>query len=118
LDFLKKEWLTVTVDNWKLWGPANAINFMFVPAPFQVLFANFTGVMWNCYMSWKAHQAEEHAHGTDSKHGNSHAEAEAEEEEALVGSGTAAAEVAAPAAATAAASAGAGAGAGPGVGAK
>ena len=60
MDFMKNDWLTVTMNNWKLWTPAQIINFVFVPAQFQVLFANFTGVIWNCYISWKAHQSAHH----------------------------------------------------------
>jgi protein Mpv17 len=58
--FMRNDWLMVTVNNWKLWAPANAINFTFVPGQYQVLFANFTGVIWNCYVSWKAHQGVGH----------------------------------------------------------
>jgi hypothetical protein len=35
----------------------------------QVLFANFTGVIWNCYVSWKAHSSlahdDTHAHAQE-----------------------------------------------------
>jgi len=60
VDFLKNDWFSVTVSNWKLWGPAQAINFMFVPARFQVLCANCTAVAWNCFLSWKSHRNEAH----------------------------------------------------------
>ena len=44
------------ISNWQLWGPAQAINFKFVPVQFQVMFANFVAVAWNTYLSWKSHQ--------------------------------------------------------------
>lgn len=60
VNFLKNDWFDVTVNNWKLWAPANGFNFTFVPGKFQVLFANLTGVVWNCYISWESHR-----HGGD-----------------------------------------------------
>ena len=68
VDFMKNDWITVTMNNWSLWAPANSINFTFIPGPYQVLFANFTGVLWNCYISWKSHHnahAEEHDNHDD-----------------------------------------------------
>jgi hypothetical protein len=35
VDFMKNDWISVTINNWKLWGPANAINFTFIPGPYQ-----------------------------------------------------------------------------------
>lgn len=42
--------------NWKIWPIATTINFWFVPVPYQVLFANFVGLIWNsilCYIANK-----------------------------------------------------------------
>ena len=58
-DTLRAEWLNITVSNWKLWAPAQALNFLLVPVQFQVMFANFVAVIWNTYLSWKSHLDEE-----------------------------------------------------------
>jgi len=57
---LKNEWVNMTVSNWSLWGPAQLVNFQFVPVKYQVLFANCVAVIWNTYLSWKAHEDEAH----------------------------------------------------------
>ena len=61
---LKNEWVNMTVSNWGLWAPAQFVNFNFVPVKYQVLFANCVAVVWNTYLSWKAHTTE---HDNDSK---------------------------------------------------
>lgn len=42
------------VSNWKVWIPAQIVNFAYVPVRFQVLFANSVGLCWNSYLSWVA----------------------------------------------------------------
>uniref|UniRef100_A0A6U2CIL3 Uncharacterized protein n=1 Tax=Hemiselmis andersenii TaxID=464988 RepID=A0A6U2CIL3_HEMAN len=42
---------TAVIAGWKLWVPANLINFSFIPPQFQLLFANIVGVLWNIYLS-------------------------------------------------------------------
>jgi protein Mpv17 len=56
---LEETWLEMTMKNWYLWVPSQAINFAFVPVQYQVLWANFTAVGWNTYLSWAAHKQEE-----------------------------------------------------------
>lgn len=53
---LRNNYKTTLVANWKLWVPANLINFAVVPPPFQVLFANAVGLVWNCYLSYVGHR--------------------------------------------------------------
>jgi hypothetical protein len=36
-------------------GPAQIINFRFVPGKYQVLFSNFVGFVWNAHRSYTAH---------------------------------------------------------------
>ena len=43
-------WPTL-IANWKLWPPANFINFRFVPLNYRVLFTNMVAVIWNIYLS-------------------------------------------------------------------
>eukprot|EP01138_Halocafeteria_seosinensis_P010332 gb/GECG01010550.1/.p1 GENE.gb/GECG01010550.1/~~gb/GECG01010550.1/.p1 ORF type:complete len:256 (+),score=17.14 gb/GECG01010550.1/:1-768(+) len=45
-------WPEAIVANWKLWIPAQMINFSLMPLHFQVIFANFVSVIWNGYLSW------------------------------------------------------------------
>lgn len=53
-DAQTKWWDTVQA-NWRLWVPAQLINFGLVPVHFQVLFANGVAVFWNVYLSWATH---------------------------------------------------------------
>jgi hypothetical protein len=48
-------WWPAVVTNWRLWVPAQLINFGFVPLRFQVLFANGVAVCWNVYLSHATH---------------------------------------------------------------
>ena len=50
---LEREAPAVVVSNWSLWIPAMFINFRFIPAPWQVLYSNCVGLIWNAYLSWK-----------------------------------------------------------------
>ena len=38
--------------NWKLWVPANFLNFALVPIPYQVLWANFVSLIYNACLSY------------------------------------------------------------------
>jgi hypothetical protein len=48
---LEQDWKPTLLANWAVWIPAQFINFRFVPAQFQVLFANLIGLGWNVYLS-------------------------------------------------------------------
>ena len=52
------EWWPALTANWKLWVPAQLINFAVVPVHFQVLFANGVSVAWNVYLSWATHRGQ------------------------------------------------------------
>jgi hypothetical protein len=47
------------VANWIVWIPATAVIFRSIPAKFQVLAANMVGFLWNAYVSFTAHAAED-----------------------------------------------------------
>lgn len=49
---LKEDWFHTVKANNALWIPAMIVNFGFVPAQYQVLFSNFVGLFWNCYLSF------------------------------------------------------------------
>ena len=46
----------VVKTNWALWVPAMLINFRYIPGPWQVLFSNCIGFVWNVYLSWKTQE--------------------------------------------------------------
>ena len=46
----------VVRTNWALWIPAMLVNFRYVPGPWQVLFSNCVGFVWNVYLSWKTQE--------------------------------------------------------------
>lgn len=48
-------WWQTVLQNWKLWVPAQLINFGVIPLHFQVLFANGVAVAWNAYLSFASH---------------------------------------------------------------
>ena len=50
-----QDWWPAVVTNWKLWVPAQVINFGLVPLPYQVLFANGVALAWNAYLSHTSH---------------------------------------------------------------
>lgn len=49
---LKSDLPSAVRANWALWVPAQFLNFRFVPADYQVLFANVVALAWNVYFSW------------------------------------------------------------------
>lgn len=56
---LKQDWFNTVVMNWKIWVPAQLINFWLVPPNLRVLCANITAVVWNVYLSFASHIAVE-----------------------------------------------------------
>jgi protein Mpv17 len=45
-------YVDMMLTNYKLWIPAQAVNFFFVPVHYQVLASNFIALVWNTYMSY------------------------------------------------------------------
>lgn len=41
--------------NWTLWPAAQMINFTLVPKPFQMVYVNCVGIVWNSILSYIAH---------------------------------------------------------------
>lgn len=50
-DLKAKLWETLLV-NWKIWVPANFVNFALVPIPYQVLWANCVSILFNACLSF------------------------------------------------------------------
>ena len=48
------------VVNWKIWIPAQIINFRFIPLHLQVLYVNFVALIWNTYLSYISHLKAHH----------------------------------------------------------
>lgn len=53
---VRSDWWPVVTANWKLWVPAQLVNFGVVPLHFQVLFANGVALVWNVYLSHMTHR--------------------------------------------------------------
>ena len=51
------DWWPAVTANWKLWIPAQLVNFAIVPLHFQVLFANGVALVWNTYLSHITHRS-------------------------------------------------------------
>uniref|UniRef100_A0A7S3FWA6 Mpv17-like protein n=1 Tax=Strombidium rassoulzadegani TaxID=1082188 RepID=A0A7S3FWA6_9SPIT len=52
IDDLKQKYWTTMVINWKIWIPANYMNFVLIPNKYQVLFANFIQIFYNTALSF------------------------------------------------------------------
>ena len=57
LEHVRSAWWDTVVANWKLWVPAQLINFGLVPIHWQVLFANGVATGWSIYLSRASHGA-------------------------------------------------------------
>jgi hypothetical protein len=49
---LKEKYVATMIANYKIWPPANLINFLFVPIQYQVLWANFVSLLFNAVLSY------------------------------------------------------------------
>ncbi|PRP78530.1 hypothetical protein PROFUN_13587 [Planoprotostelium fungivorum] len=47
----RQDFKPTLIVNWMVWIPASAINFIFIPYPYRVLWANFVAFGWNSYLS-------------------------------------------------------------------
>lgn len=46
---------SILQSNWMLWIPFQSLNFSLVPPQYHTLAANTMSLVWNVYLSWKAH---------------------------------------------------------------
>jgi Mpv17 / PMP22 family len=53
LEQIKETLPAVIATNWILWIPSMALNFRYVPVPYQVLASNMIATVWNVYLSFK-----------------------------------------------------------------
>ncbi|KAK7091279.1 mitochondrial inner membrane protein Mpv17-like [Littorina saxatilis] len=51
-DSMKRDYLTIMLNNYKIWPAAQTINFFFMPLQHRVLFVNFIALGWNTYLAW------------------------------------------------------------------
>ena len=53
---MKVKFKEMMILNWKVWIPANFINFTFVPIPYQVLYSNVISLGFNVGISYIAYR--------------------------------------------------------------
>lgn len=53
VDRIKRSYFDILKANYMLWPAAQMVNFTFVPLQYQVLYAQFIALIWNCYLSWE-----------------------------------------------------------------
>eukprot|EP00210_Caulerpa_lentillifera_P002188 g2102.t1 len=53
---LQQDFMSTIVMNWRIWIPAQLLNFWIVPPPLRVLFANIVALVWNTYLSYASHK--------------------------------------------------------------
>lgn len=53
LDRIHYSFLDSYYAGWKLWIPAQMINFSIIPPIYRVLYANYISFCWNAYLSYK-----------------------------------------------------------------
>lgn len=58
-DKLQTDWWPTVQANWSVWIPAQFVNFRFIPANLQVLFANVVGLVWNSYLSYMSYRKDD-----------------------------------------------------------
>lgn len=51
---IRNHYFVALLTSWKLWIPANVINFNAVPVNYQVLYGNLVSLWWNIYLSMTA----------------------------------------------------------------
>jgi len=54
-EFLDK-FPTIYLFDWLIWPPSQALNFLFVPAQFRVLYVNCVTVLWDIFLSYIKHR--------------------------------------------------------------
>lgn len=52
----KAKFPTIYLFDWVIWPPSQAINFLFIPAPFRVLYVNCVTVLWDVFLSYMKHR--------------------------------------------------------------
>ncbi|CAL1532220.1 unnamed protein product [Lymnaea stagnalis] len=50
----KRDFVTILLNNYKVWPLAQMINFYFMPLQHRVLFVNFISLGWNTYLAWQS----------------------------------------------------------------
>ncbi|EDW36637.1 GL16018 [Drosophila persimilis] len=48
---IRNSYFSIMLKNYMLWPAAQFVNFTFVPLPYQVMYAQFIAIIWNCYIS-------------------------------------------------------------------
>ena len=48
---LRQDFVSIVINGWVMWCPAQFVNFTYIPVKFQVLYSNCIGLLWNIYLS-------------------------------------------------------------------
>uniref|UniRef100_A0A6A7G3A5 Mpv17-like protein 2 n=2 Tax=Hirondellea gigas TaxID=1518452 RepID=A0A6A7G3A5_9CRUS len=59
LEEFKQKFPAVYLFDWCLWPPSQAINFMWVPSQYRVLYVNAVTVIWDVFLSYTKHYDQE-----------------------------------------------------------
>ena len=59
---LEQDWAPTIVMNWKIWIPAQLVNFWIIPTNLRVLFANVVALAWTTYLSYASHKRVRSSH--------------------------------------------------------
>ncbi|KAL8558247.1 hypothetical protein ACOMHN_040945 [Nucella lapillus] len=52
METIRRDYIMILINNYKVWPAAQAINFFFMPLQHRVLFVNFVALGWNTYLAW------------------------------------------------------------------
>lgn len=52
MESIRGDYITILINNYKVWPAAQAINFFFMPLQHRVLFVNFVALGWNTFLAW------------------------------------------------------------------
>jgi len=55
----KEKFPTIYLFDWLIWPPSQAINFLFIPSQYRVLYVNLVTVIWDVFLSYMKHKPDD-----------------------------------------------------------